>query len=165
MEIPPSPHSDMTGQDPRVRQRSFALLETVRYQLSLPRHTPNAQRLFDDGTYLDLTIVCGDDHHIMHKAIVCPRSEFFASACNGPFQEGESGIILRSRRNQPLRCSARSEIGCGYTGAIYIIDLIWLAMNYKQLHSTFACLSFGVEPLNTSPFLFIQACMSRLHQG
>ncbi|PCD21347.1 hypothetical protein AU210_016313 [Fusarium oxysporum f. sp. radicis-cucumerinum] len=52
----------------------------------------STQRLFDDGTYSDLTIVC-DNHHKVHKAIVCPRSEFFASACNGPFQEGESSVI------------------------------------------------------------------------
>ncbi|KAM3523662.1 hypothetical protein NHJ13051_005000 [Beauveria bassiana] len=63
-----------SGRDPRATQRSFT-------------------RLFDEGAYSDLTIVCGDDRHRVHKAIVCPRSKFFASACNGPFQEGESGVV------------------------------------------------------------------------
>ncbi|GKU08016.1 speckle-type poz protein [Fusarium langsethiae] len=51
------------------------------------------KELFDESAYSDLTIVCGDDCYKVHKAIVCPRSEFFASACNGPFQEGDSGVI------------------------------------------------------------------------
>ncbi|KAM3546351.1 hypothetical protein ARSEF1564_000839 [Beauveria bassiana] len=63
-----------SGRDPRATQRSFT-------------------RLFDEGAYSDLTIVCGDDRYRVHKAIVCPRSKFFASACNGPFQEGESGVV------------------------------------------------------------------------
>ncbi|KAM5526659.1 BTB/POZ domain-containing protein [Fusarium oxysporum f. sp. phaseoli] len=64
----------------RTQERGDALLRCLK-------------QLFDDGTYSDLTIVCGDNHHKVHKAIVCPRSEFFASACNGPFQEGESSVI------------------------------------------------------------------------
>lgn len=31
--------------------------------------------------YSDLTIFCGHDVHRVHKAIVCPRSHFFAGAC------------------------------------------------------------------------------------
>lgn len=31
--------------------------------------------------YSDLVILCGDQRFNVHKAIVCPRSSFFASAC------------------------------------------------------------------------------------
>ncbi|KAF5616481.1 speckle-type poz [Fusarium sp. NRRL 25303] len=51
------------------------------------------KQLFEDGAYSDLTIACGDDYHKVHKAIICPRSKFFASACNIPFQEGQSGVV------------------------------------------------------------------------
>jgi hypothetical protein len=41
-----------------------------------------------------LTITCGNDEYKVHKAIICPRSTFFAAACNGRFQEGKSGIVV-----------------------------------------------------------------------
>jgi hypothetical protein len=40
--------------------------------------TPSLQQT---SNYSDLTIVCGDDIHRVHKAIVCPCSEFFTAAC------------------------------------------------------------------------------------
>ncbi|KGO38935.1 Uncharacterized protein PEX1_049590 [Penicillium expansum] len=39
-----------------------------------------------DSKYSDLTIVCGDEEHAVHKCIVCPRSGFFAEACDGGFE-------------------------------------------------------------------------------
>ncbi|RSL47916.1 hypothetical protein CEP54_013171 [Fusarium duplospermum] len=51
------------------------------------------KELFESGLYSDLTIVCGEDRHRVHKAIVCTRSSFFNSACNSGFQEAETGII------------------------------------------------------------------------
>jgi hypothetical protein len=50
-------------------------------------------KLFKEGTYSDLTITCGDDEYKVHKAIICPRSSFFATACGGPFQEGRTGVV------------------------------------------------------------------------
>ena len=38
-------------------------------------------RLYESGEYSDLTVVCGRDVYNVHKAIVCPRSEFFSKAC------------------------------------------------------------------------------------
>lgn len=38
-------------------------------------------RLYDTAEYSDLTISCGNKNYLVHKAIVCPRSDFFASAC------------------------------------------------------------------------------------
>ncbi|KAK3291910.1 BTB/POZ protein [Chaetomium fimeti] len=49
--------------------------------------------LFGDKAYSDLTVTCRGDEYKVHKAIICPRSPFFASACNGPFQEARTGII------------------------------------------------------------------------
>ncbi|KAK8023908.1 hypothetical protein PG993_011974 [Apiospora rasikravindrae] len=46
-------------------------------------------RLFDSGVYTDLKIVCGNDQHQVHKAIVCLRSGRLAQLCSeiGPNQE------------------------------------------------------------------------------
>jgi len=50
--------------------------------------------------YSDLTVVCGsgDDSRIfkLHRAIVCPQSEFFEKACSGGFQ-----VIRQNTRTDP----------------------------------------------------------------
>ncbi|KAF4459178.1 speckle-type poz [Fusarium albosuccineum] len=51
------------------------------------------KQIFKTGSYSDLTIVCGTDRHKVHKAIICPRSKFFASACDSKFQESQTGVI------------------------------------------------------------------------
>ncbi|KAK7973778.1 hypothetical protein PG989_015626 [Apiospora arundinis] len=47
------------------------------------------KKLFDSGVYTDLKIVCGNDQHQVHKAIVCLRSGRLAQMCSeiGPSQE------------------------------------------------------------------------------
>ncbi|KAK8877658.1 btb poz domain-containing protein [Apiospora arundinis] len=47
------------------------------------------KKLFDSGVYTDLNIVCGNDQHQVHKAIVCLRSGRLAQMCSeiGPNQE------------------------------------------------------------------------------
>ncbi|TIA39674.1 hypothetical protein D6C78_03087 [Aureobasidium pullulans] len=51
--------------------------------------------LHDSGAYSDLKIVCGQDTYNVHKAIICPQSEFFRAACRqDTFQEGKTGIIV-----------------------------------------------------------------------
>lgn len=39
----------------------------------------NVQKLFDNHTYSDLTVKCGDREWLVHEAIVCTRSEWFAN--------------------------------------------------------------------------------------
>ncbi|KAL2158848.1 hypothetical protein VTH06DRAFT_4040 [Thermothelomyces fergusii] len=50
-------------------------------------------RLFEERTYSDLTIICGDHEFNVHKAVICPRSSFFAKACDSLFQEGSTGVV------------------------------------------------------------------------
>jgi hypothetical protein len=46
------------------------------------------------GDYSDSKIVCGPDVYYVHKAIICPQSDFFRAACSpDTFQEGLSGIV------------------------------------------------------------------------
>ena len=41
----------------------------------------DAFRLLISGDFSDLTILCEPYKHKVHKAIICPRSEFFNAAC------------------------------------------------------------------------------------
>ncbi|KAM0269464.1 hypothetical protein ACHAPA_004029 [Fusarium lateritium] len=57
---------------------------------------PGAQslaKLLDTGDYSDLTIICGKDRYKVHKAIVCPRSQFFKAAISGNFKEALTSEI------------------------------------------------------------------------
>ncbi|KAJ6191082.1 hypothetical protein N7519_001103 [Penicillium mononematosum] len=47
-----------------------------------------------DHKYSDLTIVCGDKEYAVHKCIVCPRSDFFAKACDGGFEESVTNRVV-----------------------------------------------------------------------
>ena len=52
--------------------------------------------IFKSEKYSDLIIRCGDRVFKVHRAIVCPRSHFFAAACDGPFQ-ASGGSIHQAR--------------------------------------------------------------------
>ncbi|PVI05415.1 hypothetical protein DM02DRAFT_498558, partial [Periconia macrospinosa] len=51
-------------------------------------------RLYISGKYSDFTIVCRDDVHAVHKAIICPRSDFFAAAVDFGKEAIENKIEL-----------------------------------------------------------------------
>ncbi|KAK8230853.1 BTB/POZ protein, partial [Phyllosticta capitalensis] len=51
------------------------------------------QSLLESGEYSDLEIRCKDDTHKVHKAIVCPQSEFFRRALKPGTKESQSGVI------------------------------------------------------------------------
>ncbi|KAF4467529.1 hypothetical protein FALBO_5593 [Fusarium albosuccineum] len=53
----------------------------------------NALKKIDTGLYSDLEIKCGNKQYQVHKAIICPRSSFFRSACRTDFREGQSNVI------------------------------------------------------------------------
>jgi hypothetical protein len=41
--------------------------------------------ILESAKYSDLTLSCSDREFHVHRAIVCPRSPFFAAACDGKF--------------------------------------------------------------------------------
>ncbi|KAI9784353.1 MAG: hypothetical protein M1839_002414 [Geoglossum umbratile] len=52
------------------------------------------KHVLQSAKYSDLTIICGNREFNVHRSIVCPRSRFFAAACDGKFLEGKTGKII-----------------------------------------------------------------------
>ncbi|KAK8231295.1 hypothetical protein BKA81DRAFT_411875 [Phyllosticta paracitricarpa] len=52
-------------------------------------------QILQSGEYSDLEIRCNEESHRVHKAIVCPQSEFFQAACKAEhgFKEAKSGVV------------------------------------------------------------------------
>lgn len=42
--------------------------------------------LLESGVYFDLTIACKGSEWAVHKAVVCPKSKYFAAVCKPGFQ-------------------------------------------------------------------------------
>ncbi|CAF9909829.1 hypothetical protein IMSHALPRED_008480 [Imshaugia aleurites] len=63
--------------------------------------TRSVSGILESSKYSDLTVRCGADEFKLHRAIVCPRSEFFAAACDGPFQEVETSTIVLKEDDPP----------------------------------------------------------------
>ncbi|KAF4999389.1 hypothetical protein FGRMN_2530 [Fusarium graminum] len=59
----------------------------------ITEHSRSLARLLETGDYSDLTIVCGDYRHQVHKSVVCTRSHFFKAACDGKFKEAQTGEV------------------------------------------------------------------------
>ncbi|KAK2778393.1 BTB/POZ domain-containing protein [Colletotrichum kahawae] len=51
------------------------------------------ERLYTTGIYSDLTISSVAKTYSVHRAIVCPRSDFLTAACRSPFKESSDGSI------------------------------------------------------------------------
>ncbi|KAF5989216.1 kelch 4 [Fusarium coicis] len=49
--------------------------------------------LLKTGDYSDFVITCGETRHKVHKAIICPRSDFFKAACGSGFKEAQTGEV------------------------------------------------------------------------
>lgn len=50
------------------------------------------QNLWSSSQYSDVIVRTGSEEFKVHRAIICPRSKFFAAACNGPFQVCHNNI-------------------------------------------------------------------------
>ncbi|PVH71125.1 hypothetical protein DL98DRAFT_471994 [Cadophora sp. DSE1049] len=50
-------------------------------------------RCFDDDTYSDLTIVCGDRSWKVHRVVVCSQSRVLHAACMTGFKEAQTGVV------------------------------------------------------------------------
>ena len=42
--------------------------------------------IFGSSKYSDVTVCCGSDVYKLHRAVICPRSDFFAAACDLGFK-------------------------------------------------------------------------------
>ncbi len=49
--------------------------------------------VFESSKYSDLTIRCRGKEFKVHRIILCPRSTFFAAACDGEFQVWHYDIL------------------------------------------------------------------------
>ncbi|KAF3922550.1 hypothetical protein ABW21_db0205608 [Orbilia brochopaga] len=49
--------------------------------------------LLESGKYSDLKITCGSKEWLVHKAIICTQSEYFAAICDSNFKEGLTSEI------------------------------------------------------------------------
>ena len=67
------------------------------------------QNLWSSSQYSDLIIRSGSEEFKVHRAIICPRSKFFAAACNGPFQVCRNNIGDKMTRNIMLIKFSRRE--------------------------------------------------------
>ncbi|KAJ6256853.1 hypothetical protein Dda_8722 [Drechslerella dactyloides] len=45
-------------------------------------------KLLESGKYSDFKIKCGSKEWLVHRAIICPQSEFFTRICDSNFKEG-----------------------------------------------------------------------------
>ncbi|KAF5685942.1 kelch 4 [Fusarium circinatum] len=64
--------------------------------------------LFKTGDYSDFVIICGKTRHKVHKAIICPRSDFFKAACTSGFKEAQTGEV-ELPDDEPLAVSMMIE--------------------------------------------------------
>ncbi|KAK6347327.1 hypothetical protein TWF696_007397 [Orbilia brochopaga] len=55
--------------------------------------------LLQSGRYSDLKIRCGSKEWLVHRAIICPQSEYFTAICDSNFKEGISSEIDLSTNN------------------------------------------------------------------
>lgn len=73
-----------------------------RYVLPVSRSMAKTLRLLQSGQHSDLTICSIDREYAVHKAIVCPQSTFFWSACTNDFQ-------VRKMPMQAFKCSLHQQ--------------------------------------------------------
>ncbi len=59
----------------------------------LQRFVHGAQCLYDSGQYSDLIITCKGTEWKVHRFVLAAQSDFFQTACTGPFKEAVNQVI------------------------------------------------------------------------
>jgi hypothetical protein len=89
--------------------------------------------------------VCGSDTYLVHKAIICPQSDFFRAACRpDTFQEGSTNIIniTASRgRDKPVKPDEMFEfdwdLDVETTASVKLMIHYFYHHNYLEKYVTF----------------------------
>ena len=84
-------------QSPSFSEESLIDMDPI-HQESM---TESLRDLFESSRYSDLAVRCGAKEFRLHRAIVCTRSKFFATACNGQYSESRNGIITLREDDLP----------------------------------------------------------------
>lgn len=77
---PPGEYNHASGSTGRLGQVSKEVCSV--YTIAIVSQADvGSLRLQTSSDYSDLKIFCGDQVFSVHKAVICPRSDFFAKAC------------------------------------------------------------------------------------
>jgi hypothetical protein len=77
--------------------------------------------LLKSGLYTDLTLVCNEYQFRIHKAVVCPQSEFFSICVKVSFKEGQESRIELQEAHPRIVAFALLFM---YTGDIQATDYV-----------------------------------------
>lgn len=67
-------------------------------------------QLLNSSKYSDLTITCGADTHLLHRAIVCPRSVSFDAACEEGSRVSNPAVLVFNDLALTLPTNARAHL-------------------------------------------------------
>lgn len=76
------------------------------------------QNIWSSSQYWDIVVRSGSEEFKLHRAIICPRSKFFAAACNGTFQVCRNNI----RSGRTWKFMLINVVQEGKTGIITLQD-------------------------------------------
>lgn len=66
-------------------------------------HTDHTHSLLASGTFADFTVICGEKHYQVHRALLMRHSAYFKTCFLSKFKEAEEGVIDLKVRVQICR--------------------------------------------------------------
>ncbi|KAK6508692.1 hypothetical protein TWF506_010771 [Arthrobotrys conoides] len=75
----------------------------------------------ESGKYSDFTIICGSKEWKVHRAIICPQSEYFATVCDSSFKEAKEAEINLANE---IPLDIESMLKFLYTGDYTVVETI-----------------------------------------